>query len=156
MTTTRHHTTRAPERSARPQRTRLPSDPQGDASAFSAARRSLDRVLELFEQGQLSATEMRVLLLLLEHRDASIAELTEELGTRPTEVTRAGRRLAMRGLVRWHHGGGPEHALLEVTAAGVATIGVLLTALGQTPAARDECLPRGRPGRLNGYCEPHD
>ena len=138
MTTTRHHTTRAPERSARPQRTLLASDPQSDASAFGAAKRSLDRVLELFEQGQLSATEMRVLLLLLERRDAGIADVAEELGTRPTEITRAGRRLAMRGLVRWHHGGGPEHALLEVTAAGVATIGAVLTALGQTPAAGRE------------------
>jgi DNA-binding MarR family transcriptional regulator len=89
---------------------------------------ALDRVLQLFEHRQHSATEMRVLLRLLERRDASIAELGEQLGIRPTEITRAGRRLAMRGLVRTHRAGSPEQTLIEITPSGLATVRTLLTA----------------------------
>ena len=95
-----------------------------------SASTTLDRVLELFERAGLSATEMRVLLALLERRDATIAELAAVLDTRPTEITRAGRRLAMRGLIRWHHGGRPEQALLDGTVAGAQTIETLLAGLG--------------------------
>jgi DNA-binding MarR family transcriptional regulator len=99
-------------------------------------RTSLDRLLELFEQAELSATEMRVLLALLGRHDATIPELADALDTHPTEITRAGRRLAMKGLIRWHHGGRPEHALLDATRAGTATIEALLTSLEE---------PRHRP-----------
>jgi DNA-binding MarR family transcriptional regulator len=91
---------------------------------------TLDRVLELFERAELSATEMRVLLALLRRHDATIAELVDALDTDPSEITRAGRRLAMRGLVRWHHGGRPGQALLDGTAAGAKTIEALLAGLG--------------------------
>jgi DNA-binding MarR family transcriptional regulator len=91
---------------------------------------ALDRVLRLFERGQHSATEMRLLLRLLEQRDASIAELAERLGARPSEITRAGRRLAMRGLVRTHHAGRPEQTLMEITPSGLATTRRLLAAAG--------------------------
>ena len=97
---------------------------------MSEADAALDRVLQLFERRQHSATEMRVLLRLLGHRDASIAELAEQLGSRPTEVTRAGRRLAMRGLVRTHHAGTPEQTLMEITRSGRAAMRSLLTAAG--------------------------
>ena len=72
---------------------------------MSGADAALDRVLRVFERGQHSATEMRVLLRLIDHRDAGIGELAEQLGCRPTEITRAGRRLAMRGLVRTRFAG---------------------------------------------------
>jgi DNA-binding MarR family transcriptional regulator len=109
---------------------------------------ALDRVLQLFERGQHSATEMRVLLRLLEHRDASIAELAEQLDSRPTEVTRAGRRLAMRGLVRTHHAGTPEQTLMEITRSGRAAMRSLLTAAGSYAASQEKSALRQSP---NGH-----
>jgi DNA-binding MarR family transcriptional regulator len=91
-----------------------------------SASTTLDRVLELFERAELSATEMRVLLALRDRHDATIAELAGVLDTHPTEITRAGRRLAMRGLIRWHHGGRPEQALLDGTVTGAEAIEALL------------------------------
>jgi DNA-binding MarR family transcriptional regulator len=107
-------------------------------------RTSLDRLLELFERAELSATEMRVLLALLGRHDATIPELADVLDTHPTEITRAGRRLAMKGLIRWHHGGRPEHALLDATRAGTATIEALLTSLEE---------PRHRPWEVRDSSE---
>jgi DNA-binding MarR family transcriptional regulator len=92
------------------------------------AQAALDRVLQVLEHRQHSATEMRVLLRLLERRDASIAELSEQLDIRPTEVTRAGRRLAMRGLVRTHHAGKREQMLMQITRSGRVLMQSLLTA----------------------------
>jgi DNA-binding MarR family transcriptional regulator len=89
---------------------------------------ALDRVLRMFERGHHSACEMRVLLRLVDHRDAGIGELAEQLGCRPTEITRAGRRLAMRGLVRTHRTGRPGQTLMEITPSGLATVRTLLIA----------------------------
>jgi MarR family len=107
----------------------------------SSASTTLDRVLELFERAGVSATEMRVLLALRDRRDATIAELADVLDTQPTEITRAGRRLAMRGLIRWHHGGTPGQALLDGTVAGAETIDVLLADLGPATAVDGESFP---------------
>ena len=95
---------------------------------MSEADAALDRVLHVFERGQHSATEMRVLLRLVDHHHAGIGELAEQLGCRPTEITRAGRRLAMRGLVRTHRAGSPERTLMEITPSGLTTVRTLLTA----------------------------
>jgi DNA-binding MarR family transcriptional regulator len=135
MTTSQHHLAKVTANHSPATRTRLSAQRQRDGSGFGAGRGALDHLLEVFEQGQLSATEMRVLLCLVERRDASIPELATELGTRPAEITRAGRRLAMRGLVRWHYSRRPGQAMLNITAAGATAIGALLTALGQTAAA---------------------
>ena len=89
---------------------------------------ALERVLHVFERGQHSATEMRVLLRLADHRDSGIGELAEQLGCRPTEITRAGRRLAMRGLVRTHRAGRPEQTSMEITPSGLATVRALRVA----------------------------
>jgi DNA-binding MarR family transcriptional regulator len=113
---------------------------------MSEAQASLDRVLQLFEHRQHSATEMRVLLRLLERRDASIAELADQLGIRPTEITRAGRRLAMRGLVRTHHAGRPEQTVMQITPAGRTAMRSLLTAV-ESPGDRRQPRPeRGHQG----------
>ena len=85
---------------------------------MSEADAALDRVLHMFERGQHSATEMRVLLRLVDHHDAGIGELAEQLGCRPTEITRAGRRLTMRGLVRTYRAGRPEQTMMEITPSG--------------------------------------
>jgi DNA-binding MarR family transcriptional regulator len=94
---------------------------------------ALDRVLRVFERGQHSATELRVLLRLVDRRDAGIGELADQLGCRPTEITRAGRRLAMRGLVRTHRAGIPEQTLMEITPSGLASLEKLLTAARPSP-----------------------
>jgi DNA-binding MarR family transcriptional regulator len=92
----------------------------------------LDRALELLERTELSPTEMRVLLAVSDCREGTIAELADLLDTYPTDITRAGRRLAMRGLIRWHHGTRSEQALLGAMAAGAATIEALLMTVGST------------------------
>jgi DNA-binding MarR family transcriptional regulator len=88
---------------------------------------AIDRVLEVFERRGLSPSEVRVLLKLLD-REASLSEIAEALGKRPSEVTRAGRRLATRGLVRWYHVGAREETRLVITADGLATMRMLLAA----------------------------
>ena len=87
----------------------------------------LDRVLEVFDHRGLSACELRVLLKLFD-REASLSEIAEALGKPPSEVTRAGRRLATRGLVRWYHLGAREESRLVITTGGLATIQALLAA----------------------------
>jgi DNA-binding MarR family transcriptional regulator len=103
--------------------------------AVDSGSARLDRALGLLERTELSPTEMRVLLAVRDCREATIAELADLLETCPTEITRAGRRLAMRGLIRWHHSGRSEQALLGATAAGAATIEALLMALDDAPYA---------------------
>jgi DNA-binding MarR family transcriptional regulator len=93
-------------------------------------RATLDRMLELLRRTRLSATEMRVLLPLLD-RKASLSALAEALGERPVEIRRAGRSLSARGLVRWHHVGRRKETHIEITAQGLATIGALLPAAGR-------------------------
>lgn len=91
---------------------------------------SLDRVLELIERRQLSATELRLLLHLVD-RDASLRELADALGQQRVNVRRAGRSLAMRGLVRWLHVGRRKETRFGITANGLATIRAFLTEAGQ-------------------------
>jgi DNA-binding MarR family transcriptional regulator len=100
---------------------------------MSGTDAALDRVLHVFERGHHSATEMRVLLRLVDRREAGIGELADQLGCRPTEITRAGRHLAMRGLVRTHRAGIPERTLMEITPSGLATVQTLLTAARRSP-----------------------
>ena len=109
-----------------------------------AARATLDRVLELVERRKLSATELRVLLALLD-RGASLADLAEALDERPDEITRASRRLSMRGLIRWHHVGKRTQTRLEITTSGLTTVRALLTAAGATSAATDRRRAAGSP-----------
>ena len=101
-----------------------------------AARATLDRVLELVVRRKLSATELRVLLALLD-RGACLPDLAEALDQRPDEVTRAGRSLSMRGLIRWHHVGKRKQTRLEITSSGLTTVRALLTAAGVSSAGAD-------------------
>jgi DNA-binding MarR family transcriptional regulator len=104
--------------------------------ATLAAGATLDRVLELVERRKLSATELRVLLALLD-REASLPDLAEALDQSPDEITRAGRSLSMRGLIRWHHVGRRKQSRLEITSSGLTTVRALLTAADATSAAAD-------------------
>jgi DNA-binding MarR family transcriptional regulator len=101
-----------------------------------AAGTTLDRVLELVERRKLSATELRVLLALLD-RGACLSDLAEALDLRPDEITRASRSLSMRGLIRWHHVGRRKQTRLEITSSGLTTVRALLTAADATSAATD-------------------
>jgi DNA-binding MarR family transcriptional regulator len=103
-----------------------------DGPTRAVARATLDRVLELFERRGLSATELRVLLVLLD-RGARLSDLAEALDQRPNEITRAARSLSMRGLTRMEHVGSKE-TRLEITSSGLTTVRALLTAVG-APAA---------------------
>ena len=101
-----------------------------------AAQATLDRVLELVERRKLSATELRVLLALRD-RGACLSDLAKALDERPDGITRAGRELSMRGLIRWHHVGRHKQPRLEITSSGLTTVSALLTAAGATSAATD-------------------
>jgi DNA-binding MarR family transcriptional regulator len=92
----------------------------------AVAQATLDRILELFERRGLSATELRVLLALLD-RGARLSDLAEALDQRPNEITRAARSLSVRGLTRWHVGN--QEGRLEITSSGLTTVRALLTAV---------------------------
>jgi DNA-binding MarR family transcriptional regulator len=100
-----------------------------------AARATLDRVLELVERRRLSATELRVLLALLD-RGACLADLADALDQRPDEITRATRSLSMRGLIRWYHVGMRNQTRLQITSSGLTTVRALLTAAGSARSIR--------------------
>jgi DNA-binding MarR family transcriptional regulator len=115
--------------------------------ATLAAGATLDRVLELVERRKLSATELRVLLALLD-RGACLSDLAETLDQRPDEIARAGRSLSMRGLVRWHHVSKRKRTRLEITSSGLTTVRALLTAADATSVATDR--PDAAPGAPEG------
>jgi predicted transcriptional regulator len=103
---------------------------------------ALDRVLALIARRGLSATELRMLLRVVD-RDASIPELAEALEQRPRDVRRYGRRLASRGLVSWRHMGTPTQTRGGMTPSGLTTVRALLTAAGgvvEEATTRDEVL----------------
>jgi DNA-binding MarR family transcriptional regulator len=107
-----------------------------DGPSPADAQAPLDRVLELFERRGLSATELRVLLALLD-RGARLSDLAEALDQRPDEIRRAGRSLSMRGLTRWHHAGRRNETRLEITSSGLMSVRALLTAVGAPAADAD-------------------
>jgi DNA-binding MarR family transcriptional regulator len=107
-----------------------------DGPTLAVAQAALDRVLELVERRGLSATELRVLLALLD-RGARLSDLAEALDQRPNEITRAGRSLSMRGLTRRHHAGRRKETRLEITSSGLTTVRALLAAVGAPAADAD-------------------
>jgi DNA-binding MarR family transcriptional regulator len=109
------------------------------------ATTTLDRILELFERRKLSATELRVLLALID-RGAGVSDLAEALDQSPDEITRAGRSLSMRGLIRWQHVGSRKETRFDITSSGLTTVRSLVTAAGATAADADrpEAAPRMR------------
>jgi DNA-binding MarR family transcriptional regulator len=102
----------------------------------AVAQATLDRILELFERRKLSATELRMLLALID-RGAGVSDLANALDRSPGEITRAGRRLSSRGLIRWHHVGLRKETRFDITSSGLTTVRALLTAAGATTADAD-------------------
>jgi DNA-binding MarR family transcriptional regulator len=113
---------------------------QGQAP--SADHRDLHGVLQLLECGRHSATELRVLLALVDRRDASVCDLAELLGAPPADLSPAARQLARRGLLRSWHVSRTEQTLFALTAAGLAATQELLTAAGQSMATAAADAPR--------------
>ena len=87
---------------------------------------ALDRVLELVDRRELGASELRVLLALVD-TDRAVSELARSLAVRPREVRQLGERLYARGLLRWSERPG-EEPMLGMTRAGLAVARPLLTA----------------------------
>jgi DNA-binding MarR family transcriptional regulator len=98
---------------------------RGCMATTTHERTVIDRVLAVFERRGLSPSELRVLLKLLD-REASLRELSEMLGKPPSEVFRAGSRLATRGLARWYHAGARKESRLVIATDGQAAMRVLL------------------------------
>lgn len=119
-----------------PQPSDITSARTRDGPPRAVAQTTLDRVLELVERRGLSATELRVLLALLE-RGARLSDLAETLDQRPNEIRRAGRSLSMRGLTRLHYAGRRKETRLEITSSGLTTVRALLTAVGAPAADAD-------------------
>jgi DNA-binding MarR family transcriptional regulator len=107
-----------------------------DGPRPAVAPATLDRVLELVERRKLSATELRVLLALIDRR-AGMSDLTEALDQSPDAITRAARRLSARGLIRWHHVGSLKQTRFDITSFGLTTVRALLTAVDATGAEAD-------------------
>lgn len=101
-----------------------------EGSTAASEHYVLDRILELLERRGLSVTEMRVLLALHE-REATIADLAEQLGQRSGATWRAGRALSARGLARWHQVGRRRRTAVAITPAGLVTLRPFLTAAGR-------------------------
>jgi DNA-binding MarR family transcriptional regulator len=90
---------------------------------------AVDRALGLLERRRLSATELRILLAVVD-REVSVSELADAFGRRPLEIRRAAARLYARGLLRWRHDAMRREAVFAITPAGLATVRPLLTAAG--------------------------
>jgi hypothetical protein len=116
----------------------------------------LDRILELLERRGLSVTELRVLLALHE-REATIADLAEQLGQRSGATWRASRALSARGLARWHQVGRRKKSAVAITAAGLVTIRPFLTAVGPAAGAGSMTGHQPRAGwdRPSELARPH-
>jgi hypothetical protein len=122
--------------SSRPDRSRLASKGVDGEGLSVAALAALDRVLDLLRRRELSTTELRVLLQLVDG-SARLAELAPELGQPPVDVRSAARSLASRGLVRWLHAGDRKQTQLEITPIGLTTAATFLGATVQAPGDTD-------------------
>jgi predicted transcriptional regulator len=113
---------------------RVAHDRHADAQTRAAptAKLALDGLLELLERRRLSATELRILLAVLD-REVPVSELAETFGRRSLDIRRAAARLYARGLVRWRHDAWSGEAVFGITRAGLATVRPLLIAAGAAP-----------------------
>ena len=102
--------------------------------------RALDDLLATLERGELSPTEIRVLLCLA-RREATVAELTDALQQRPGALTSVAYRLAMRGLIRRRFESGQRSGFVfAITSAGVLALRPLLQQVTEARAAGGDDL----------------
>jgi DNA-binding MarR family transcriptional regulator len=103
--------------------------------------RALDDLLATLERGELSPTEIRVLLSLAE-REATVAELTDALQHRPGALTSVAYRLAMRGLIRRRFESRQRSGFVfAITPAGTLALCPLLQRVTEARAAGGDDLP---------------
>jgi hypothetical protein len=129
-----HSTAESPAAAAGRRRLRVTHDRDADAHARAAptAKLALDGLLELLERRRLSATELRILLAVLD-REVPVSELAETFGRRSLDIRSAAARLYARGLLRWRHDARSSEAVFGITRAGLATVRPLLTAAAAAP-----------------------
>jgi len=134
VTRSPHSTVEPPTAAAGRRRLRVAHDRDADAQTRAAptAVLALDALLELLERRRLSATELRILLAVLD-REVPVSELAETFGWRSLDIRRAAARLYARGLLRWRHDAGSKEAVFGITRAGLATVRPLVTAAGAAP-----------------------
>ena len=90
------------------------------------------------------------MLLALIDRGAGVSDLAEALDQSLDEITRAGRSLSMRGLIRWHHVGSRKETRFDITSSGLTTVRALLTAVDATAAPPAATPQLARPGLAVG------
>jgi hypothetical protein len=112
----------------RPLRLAYDRNAGGQARATRTAAHPLDQLLASLERGELSASELRILLAVLD-RDITVSELARTLGRPPAEIRHTGERLYARGLLSWRDDARSGETTLGTTRAGVATVRPVLTAV---------------------------
>lgn len=106
-------------------------------TAVATRERTLDDLLATLERGELSPTEIRVLLSLAE-REATVAELTDALQQRRGALTSVVYRLAMRGLIRRRFETGQRSGFVfAITSAGMLALRPLLQRVTESRAASE-------------------
>jgi hypothetical protein len=97
------------------------------ATRWSARR--LDLLLELLERRSMTATDLRVLLAVID-RERSLRELVD-LVTRPAaSVRKTAGRLCLAGMLRQTHDPHTDGPAYAITPRGLAALKPLLTAAG--------------------------
>jgi hypothetical protein len=115
----------SPSRGQRPTPARADASEHGDADL---ARLQLDRLLQLVERRPLSILELR-LLLRLNDGEATIPQLSDELGHDVSDVVSAASRLTNRGFVRRRSIGRHRRGMFSIARPGLVTVRPLLTAV---------------------------
>lgn len=108
----------------------------------------LDGLLATLERCELSPTEARVLLW-LEDREGTPADLTVALEERPGRIARVGNRLARRGLIRRRfHRGQRSYFVFAIAPCGLDALRPLKNAVRETdPGETDASTSRRGPQR---------
>lgn len=93
---------------------------------IASRERALDELLASLQHGDLSPLELRLLVRLAERQSAQ-SELADALEASPATVSRATRRLAMRGLIRRRfEGGRRSRFVLSITSSGLQAVAALV------------------------------
>jgi DNA-binding MarR family transcriptional regulator len=100
---------------------------------------ALDGLLATLQDCDLSPLELRMLLWLAQHQEATQSELTRALGAGSDELGRAARRLGMRGLIsRRFEGGSRSRFVLCISPAGLATVSPLVDRMARSQTQSKE------------------
>ena len=113
----------------------------------ASAERALDELLATLQHGDLSPLELRMLVRLAERQFAQ-SELVDGLEASPGAVSRATRRLAMRGLIgRRFERGRRSRFVLSITSSGLEAVAPLVEWVSRHahPPRSDHFSPAAEP-----------